>query len=134
MLINHPEIILAMLILNTCAPALPFIEFSRHINNRLAPFSSVRLSIKKRAGARTPVFVSREQKSQRDVDIDVEDEEDDTTSQKGFSGRSRGGEDGKDFDKDPEFAEILGSCLDDPQKARSKVSFSSSWPLILALS
>uniref|UniRef100_A0A2P2KC95 Uncharacterized protein LOC103415859 n=1 Tax=Rhizophora mucronata TaxID=61149 RepID=A0A2P2KC95_RHIMU len=27
------------------------------------------------------------------------------------------------YDKDPEFAEILGSCLDDPQKARSKVRF-----------
>uniref|UniRef100_A0A2P2KCA0 Uncharacterized protein n=1 Tax=Rhizophora mucronata TaxID=61149 RepID=A0A2P2KCA0_RHIMU len=25
------------------------------------------------------------------------------------------------YDKDPEFAEILGSCLDDPQKARSKM-------------
>ncbi|KAJ6880283.1 hypothetical protein NC652_033582 [Populus alba x Populus x berolinensis] len=27
----------------------------------------------------------------------------------------------KDYDKDPEFADILGSCLDDPLKARSKM-------------
>ncbi|KAL7134889.1 hypothetical protein ABFS83_11G055800 [Erythranthe nasuta] len=27
----------------------------------------------------------------------------------------------KDYDKDPEFAEILGSCLDDPQKAQSRM-------------
>ncbi|CBI27953.3 unnamed protein product, partial [Vitis vinifera] len=26
-----------------------------------------------------------------------------------------------DYDRNPEFAEILGSCLDDPQKARSKM-------------
>lgn len=34
----------------------------------------------------------------------------------------KGREDEKDYDRDPEFAEILGSSLDDPQKARSKVS------------
>ncbi|KAI4332046.1 hypothetical protein L6164_016986 [Bauhinia variegata] len=30
--------------------------------------------------------------------------------------------DEKDYDRDPEFAEIIGSCLEDPQKAQSKVS------------
>ncbi|KAK2986240.1 hypothetical protein RJ640_027335 [Escallonia rubra] len=41
-----------------------------------------------------------------------------------FSPRGRfgkGGEEEKDYDRDPEFAEILGSCLDDPQKAQSKM-------------
>uniref|UniRef100_A0A7N0TSD8 Uncharacterized protein n=1 Tax=Kalanchoe fedtschenkoi TaxID=63787 RepID=A0A7N0TSD8_KALFE len=35
----------------------------------------------------------------------------------GFSGRRQE----RDYDKDPEFAEILGSCLDDPRKAQSKM-------------
>ncbi|WCJ42625.1 hypothetical protein M5689_023422 [Euphorbia peplus] len=35
----------------------------------------------------------------------------------GFKGRP--GE--KDFDRDPEYAEILGDCINDPQKAREKV-------------
>lgn len=29
----------------------------------------------------------------------------------------------KDYDRDPEFAEILGTCVDDPQKAQSRVLF-----------
>ncbi|KAK2631023.1 hypothetical protein EUGRSUZ_L03533 [Eucalyptus grandis] len=36
----------------------------------------------------------------------------------GFGGRE---EEEKKYDRDPEFAEILGSCLDDPQKAQSKM-------------
>lgn len=40
----------------------------------------------------------------------------------GFGARE-GGE--KDYDRDPEFAEILGSCIDDPDKAKSKVSLIS---------
>lgn len=114
-----------MLILNTCAPTLPVIVFSRHLNNRLAPFSAVTLSIQNHARRLigSPVFVSQAQKLQSEVDIDaeveVEDEEDKTTSRKAYRGRS--GE-GKDYDKDPEFADILGICLDDPQKAKSKMA------------
>ncbi|XP_022888691.1 uncharacterized protein LOC111404159 isoform X2 [Olea europaea var. sylvestris] len=37
---------------------------------------------------------------------------------KGFIDRE---EKEKDYDRDPEFAEILGSCLDDPDKAKSKM-------------
>ncbi|CAA0809404.1 Protein of unknown function (DUF3531 [Striga hermonthica] len=33
----------------------------------------------------------------------------------------RRGDEEKDYDRDPEFADILGSCLDDPDKARSKM-------------
>ncbi|GAV62182.1 DUF3531 domain-containing protein [Cephalotus follicularis] len=47
-----------------------------------------------------------------EADIDGENEE-------GFySGRDAHE---KDYDRDPEFAEIIGSCLDDPQNARSKM-------------
>lgn len=63
-----------------------------------------------------------------DVEVEVEDEdvdvEDKTTSRKAYRGRRS--EEGKDYDKDPEFADILGSCLDDPQRAKSKVSFCCS--------
>lgn len=43
----------------------------------------------------------------------------------------RGRQDEKDYDKDPEFAEILGSYFDDPQKAQSTVL--SSRPLLVCL-
>lgn len=33
----------------------------------------------------------------------------------------RGRQDEKDYDRDPELAEILGSCFDDPQKAQQRV-------------
>jgi len=36
--------------------------------------------------------------------------------------RFREREEQRDYDRDPEFAEILGSCLHDPGKAQSKVS------------
>ncbi|KAI8565432.1 hypothetical protein RHMOL_Rhmol03G0258700 [Rhododendron molle] len=56
-----------------------------------------------------------------DVDGDVfEDEEVDEFSPEGRF-RLRGEEE-KDYDRDPEFAEILGSVLDDPQKAQSKMA------------
>lgn len=53
-----------------------------------------------------------------DEQEDEEDGEDELSSRNGFTGRE--GE--RNYDKDPEFADILGSCLDNPQKARSKVS------------
>ncbi|KAM7509637.1 hypothetical protein LguiA_020090 [Lonicera macranthoides] len=53
--------------------------------------------------------------SEIDVDFDEEVEEEE------FSPRGRFAEEEKDYDRDPEFAEIIGSCLDDPQKARSKM-------------
>lgn len=61
---------------------------------------------------------------------DEEGEEGEFSSWDGFTGR----EDERNYDKDPEFAEILGSCLDDPQKARSKVSSKSSYLFILTKS
>ncbi|KAK9666395.1 hypothetical protein RND81_14G182200 [Saponaria officinalis] len=59
-----------------------------------------------------------------DVEIEAMDEEIEGDGDLDGDGpwrrfRERGDE--KDYDKDPEVAEILGSCLDDPDKARSKV-------------
>ncbi|KAI9126843.1 hypothetical protein K1719_002439 [Acacia pycnantha] len=61
--------------------------------------------------------------SRRTVDIDLKDEqEDDNDYAAGFSGKgANAGKQEKDYDRDPEFAEIIGSCLDDPNKARSKI-------------
>ncbi|EEF48125.1 uncharacterized protein LOC8265100 [Ricinus communis] len=52
--------------------------------------------------------------------IDYDNYEDDDN---GFSARTRfrGRDEERDYDRDPEFAEILGSCLDNPQKARDKM-------------
>ncbi|KAF5743025.1 dna-directed rna polymerase i subunit rpa2 [Tripterygium wilfordii] len=85
-------------------------------------------------GARTrssSIYVTRPGRAQEqkirveedrfDYDDDDDDDgvadEDESPAHRRF--RRRGEE--KDYDKDPEFAEILGSCLDDPQKARSKM-------------
>lgn len=52
----------------------------------------------------------------------------------GFSARGgvySGREGEKEYDKDPELAEILGGCLDDPQKAQARVSFSSILSILI---
>lgn len=51
-------------------------------------------------------------------DEEIEEEDYNEFSRKSMS-EGRGGE--KDYDRDPEFADIIGSSLDDPDKARSKV-------------
>ncbi|CAI9100508.1 OLC1v1037628C4 [Oldenlandia corymbosa var. corymbosa] len=57
---------------------------------------------------------------EEEYDSDEEDDEEDAGE---FSGRRgfKGEEDGKDYDKDPEFADILGSVVDNPEKARTKM-------------
>ncbi|XP_027175600.1 uncharacterized protein LOC113775067 [Coffea eugenioides] len=53
---------------------------------------------------------------------DDDDDDDDGDESQFSSGRGfRGREEEKDYDRDPEFAEILGSFLDNPDKARSKM-------------
>lgn len=49
---------------------------------------------------------------------DDEDKDEFPWSRRGFSGRE---DKGKNYDKDPEFAEIIGSYLDNPDKARSQL-------------
>lgn len=52
------------------------------------------------------------------IDIEIDDDEDDEFSPRGrFKKRAEE----QDYDKNPEFAEILSTCLDDPQKAQSKM-------------
>lgn len=71
--------------------------------------------------ARTRNLQSKDEISNFDIDDggDYEDEDESGFLRgEGFIGR---GEKDEDYDKDPEFAEILGSCLDDPDKAKSKM-------------
>lgn len=135
---------LTMLNLHTRSPVLqppctPLAMFSRN-TNRFPPFSTVGLHFQgfsAQPGEHgTSVFVAKagrglrlktqkasdgeEDKDGGFVDIDFEvaaESEDGFPGRTGFGGR----EEEKDFDRDPEFAEIMGDCLDDPEKARSKV-------------
>lgn len=54
---------------------------------------------------------------------DEDDEEDYKAAEEEFSHASayRARRDERDYDRDPELAEILGSCFEDPKKAQSKV-------------
>ncbi|KAL3572872.1 hypothetical protein D5086_026776 [Populus alba] len=64
----------------------------------------------------TPLFLrnhAQTKSTKNDIDFDFQD---DFPSSSHNPSREE-----KDYDKDPEFADILGSCLDDPLKARSKM-------------
>lgn len=125
-----------MVILHTCArflqsPCFPLSSFSRQ-ENCSPPFWAVRVPFQSFCGQpKTCIIVAKAgrglklktQKENEGEEVgygdDEEDEADDGfSSRSGFVGRGEG----KEFDRDPEFAEIMGACLDDPQKARSKVS------------
>lgn len=54
--------------------------------------------------------------------IDVDEGRDDGDGRRYSGGGPYKGRDEKDFDRNPEFAEILGGYLDDPEKAQSRVS------------
>ncbi|RXH74686.1 hypothetical protein DVH24_029407 [Malus domestica] len=133
-----------MLNLHTRSPVLqppctPLSMFSRD-TNRFPPFSTVGLhfqSFSAQPGQlRTSVFVAKAGRSLRLKTQEASDGEEDkdggfvdidfevaAESEDGFPGRTGfgGREEEKDFDRDPEFAEIMGACLDDPEKARSKM-------------
>lgn len=68
-------------------------------------------------GCRQQLRVRSSESGFEALDVEVQDDGELDGPQKRF--RERGDE--KDYDRDPEFAEILGSCLDDPDKAQSKV-------------
>lgn len=53
--------------------------------------------------------------------IDVDEGQDDGDGRRYSGGGPYKGRDGKDFDRNPEFAEILGGYLDDPEKAQSRM-------------
>ncbi|KAL6993720.1 hypothetical protein U1Q18_011838 [Sarracenia purpurea var. burkii] len=125
-----------MFILHPCAHLLhlrhlPQSTFSRQYN-LLPPFSIHTLPLQiRRIQSKTSLCISRASRresrkaqnlqtqiEENSGDGDVDDDGEDAFSPRGRF-RERGEE--KDFDRDPEFAEILGSCLDDPEKARSKM-------------
>ncbi|XP_058724203.1 uncharacterized protein LOC131595753 [Vicia villosa] len=65
--------------------------------------------------------LSAKEMEMKDV-IDIQEgQEYDGDSRKYSSGGPDKGGDEKDFDRNPEFAEILGGYLDDPEKAQSKM-------------
>ncbi|CAK9152757.1 unnamed protein product [Ilex paraguariensis] len=127
-----------MFILHLCAPPfqlppLSHLELSRQ-SNQNPPFPIVSISVQTFFRHKKCLFIAELSRNQRmkstkledqieednvHDDIDYDDDEDED----GFSDRSRfrGREEEKDYDRNPEFAEILGSCLDDPAKARSKM-------------
>lgn len=122
----------AMYIVHSCAsvqlPGPRFFTVSRQ-SNCFAPFS---VSVGSCAGAKTSPCIVKASRRQRlntqSLNTEIEeaadegvgedgDEDDEFLPRSGFRGR----EEEMDYDRNPEFAEILGSCLDDPQKARSKM-------------
>lgn len=129
-----------LLIQRPCAafsqpPTTSYPSFSLHTNH-VPPFLTVNLCNPSYARTRTLLCRAKASRSQKlntqNLEREIEEEkqeyeeedEDEEEFEDEFSGRGgyRGREEEKDYDRDPEFAEILGSCLDDPQKARSKVS------------
>lgn len=115
------------------SPNLSFLVCSRH-TNCLAPFPAVSIrlwSFHSQPQPSSPPLCSvakatpEQNLNTLNLQDIIEGDEDHLDGEGGFStprGGSRGRDHEKDYDRDPEFAEILGSCLDDPEKARSKVS------------
>ncbi|KAM7515588.1 hypothetical protein LguiA_005171 [Lonicera macranthoides] len=64
-------------------------------------------------------LISQIEQDNEGTEIEVE-EVDESPSRARFRGRG-GGEEEEDYDRNPEFAEIIGNCLDEPEKARSKM-------------
>ncbi|PON32290.1 LRR domain containing protein [Parasponia andersonii] len=115
------------------APELPVFANSPH-SDCVAPFSTVKL----RPHAKVSPLVARvscraqNSKTQNFPGVIAGDEdEDEDEDEDGFSSRGgfRGKEEERDYDRDPEIAEILGSCLDDPKKAQSKKRVSTDSPV-----
>ncbi|KAM0938246.1 hypothetical protein DsansV1_C23g0176231 [Dioscorea sansibarensis] len=104
----------------------PFISSPLPRNPSLLPFSTQRR-------AQAPIVSARRERKVetladiKEAEVDSEEEEygeegeeledDGFAYPNAFMGRD--GE--KDYDRDPVFAEILGTCVDDPQKAQSRV-------------
>lgn len=118
MLIQHPF----SPILQT--PKLPFSQFSR-FSTLVAPFPTKTTSLRfARVKCRAQDLKTQNSRGLKDREEGDYYADEDEGGEDGFSTRGgfRGRDDEKDYDKDPEFAQILGTCLDDPEKARAKVS------------
>lgn len=84
--------------------------------------------VQRRSNQSVNTEIEEEQENGEDYYDDDGDGENELSSQSRFTGRKEE----KDYDRDPEFAEILGSCLDDPQKAQTKVSLFFRVPIIFS--
>ncbi|TYG59467.1 hypothetical protein ES288_D08G304800v1 [Gossypium darwinii] len=95
--------------------------------NIFPPFSTVKFALRSHYASTKASFSMLKAKrreediSSQPVDIEMDDKYGDDNEGYEASSGFRGREEEKNYDKDPEFAEILGSCLDDPEKARSKM-------------
>ncbi|GMI88557.1 hypothetical protein HRI_002525000 [Hibiscus trionum] len=99
-------------------------QFSLHFSS-FPPFSTVKFALRNHHASPKASFLVVKAKRSQDVssqsfDLEIDNEDDDEEYEARGSG-FRGREEEKNYDKDPEFAEILGSCLDDPEKAQSKM-------------
>ncbi|KAI3422892.1 uncharacterized protein J3R85_011632 [Psidium guajava] len=125
-----------VLSLGPCASTQPRLNFAfADPPTSVSPCSTVHFSTRVRANSRSMTHVAKASRGSKSgarnspigeggggMIIDFDEEKGEETN--GFSssgGGFRGREEEKKYDRDPEFAEILGSCLDDPQKARSKM-------------
>ncbi|TYI71446.1 hypothetical protein E1A91_D08G295600v1 [Gossypium mustelinum] len=95
--------------------------------NIFPPFSTVKFALRSHyASPKTSFSMLKAKRREEDISsqpFDIEMDDDYGDDNEGYEASSgfRGREEEKNYDKDPEFAEILGSCLDDPEKARSKM-------------
>ncbi|XP_052200045.1 uncharacterized protein LOC127806665 [Diospyros lotus] len=80
--------------------------------NKASSLCTVTARASPRRGTKTP-----------NLRTQIEEEDDGFDDVEGGEGgfQFRGREEERDYDRDPEFAEILGNFLDDPDKARSKM-------------
>lgn len=131
-----------MFVLNPCTPPLQLLHLSvsppqtllSHQPNHYPPFLTVGVPHQCHLHKRNIGYLTRATENYRlktnslqendednyqENDDDEEEEEDESrfSGGRGFRGR----EEEKDYDRDPEFAEILGSFLGNPDKARSKI-------------
>ncbi|MBA0853166.1 hypothetical protein Goshw_014269 [Gossypium schwendimanii] len=95
--------------------------------NIFPPFSTVKFALRSHyASPKASFSMLKAKRREEDISsqpFDIEMDDDYGDDNEGYEASSgfRGREEEKNYDKDPEFAEILGSCLDDPEKARSKM-------------
>ncbi|MBA0584966.1 hypothetical protein Gorai_015759, partial [Gossypium raimondii] len=101
--------------------------------NIFPPFSTVKFALRSHyASPKTSFSMLKAKRREEDISsqpFDIEMDDDYGDDNEGYEASSgfRGREEEKNYDKDPEFAEILGSCLDDPEKARFDFSNSYIW-------
>ncbi|KAG8376097.1 hypothetical protein BUALT_Bualt09G0028000 [Buddleja alternifolia] len=123
-----------MFILNPNYSSTPAVEalppsISAQLTKYNPPFLASKLDVHFSSRARLYSSLLRAKNLQTQMEINGFDADDDDEEEMedgsefswprdGFRGRD---DEEKDYDRDPEFADILGTCLDDPDKARSKM-------------